>query len=140
MALAALGSCHVTSSRQGVNENLQFSRFVGHIYREFSIFFHVIYLVGRPYRVLAANIKKLRISAPNTLSGENLLGETFSGKTIRRAKFSSPSQQFVTFARQKGSPKKIFHFSYHQLTMDYNSNNTRSKNTQILLILAKMTA
>ena len=29
--LAVLGSCHVTSSRQGVNENLWFSRFLEHI-------------------------------------------------------------------------------------------------------------
>ena len=30
-AVAALESCHVTSSRQGVNENLRFSRFLEHI-------------------------------------------------------------------------------------------------------------
>ena len=39
MALAALGSCHVTSSRQGVNENLQFSRFLEHISESFQYFF-----------------------------------------------------------------------------------------------------
>ena len=31
-----------------------------------------------------------------------------SGETIRRAKFSSPSQKFVTFARRKVSPDEKF--------------------------------
>ena len=39
MALAALGSCHVTSSQQGVNENLQLSRFLEHISVSFQYFF-----------------------------------------------------------------------------------------------------
>ena len=37
-ALASLGSCHVTSSRQGVNENLQFSRFLKHVSEKFRYF------------------------------------------------------------------------------------------------------
>ena len=36
-----------------------------------------------------------------TLSGENL-----SGETIRRAKFLSPKEKFVTFARRKILPDK----------------------------------
>ena len=32
------------------------------------------------------------------LQGATLSGETLPGETIRRAKFSSPSEQFVTFA------------------------------------------
>ena len=81
-----------------------------------------------------------------TLSGETLSGEIFVGRNY------SSGEIFVTkptirhfcptksFARQKVSPKRIFYFSYHYWTMDYNSNNTRSKNSQILPILAKMTA
>ena len=49
MALAALGSCHVTSSRAYL--------------REFLIFFHEIYMVASSYQRLAANIKRLLISA-----------------------------------------------------------------------------
>ena len=58
MALAALGSCHVTSSRQEVNDNLQFSKFLDHT-KEFSIFFREIYMVARSYQALAADIKSL---------------------------------------------------------------------------------
>ena len=54
-ALASLESCHVTSSRQGVNKYLQFTRFRAYV-REFSIFFHEFYMVARSYRVLATNI------------------------------------------------------------------------------------
>ena len=61
MALAALGSCHVTSSRQEVNENLQFSKFLEHT-KEFSIFFREIYIVARSYQA-TADIKNLLISA-----------------------------------------------------------------------------
>ena len=52
----------MTSSRQGVNENLRFSRFLEHISREFSIFFHEIFLVARSHQVLAADIKSLFLS------------------------------------------------------------------------------
>ena len=38
-ALAALWSCHVTSSGQGVNENLRFSKFSEHISKCFQYFF-----------------------------------------------------------------------------------------------------
>ena len=62
MTLAALGSCHVTSSRQGVIENFQFSRFLEHI-SEFSKFFREIYMLARSYRALAENINNLLISA-----------------------------------------------------------------------------
>ena len=54
----------------------------------------------------------LHLSKTGTLSGETLSGEIFvgrnysSGETIRRAKISSLSKKFVTFAR-KISPDKI---------------------------------
>ena len=50
----------MTSSRQGVNVNLQFLRFLEHI-SEFSIFLHEIYMVARSYQVLAADIKNMFI-------------------------------------------------------------------------------
>ena len=56
MTLTALGSCHVTSSRQGVND-----------LKERSIFFHEIYMVASYYQVLAADIKSLLISALTSL-------------------------------------------------------------------------
>ena len=37
--LATLGSCHVTTSRQGVNKNLRFFRFLEHISESFQYFF-----------------------------------------------------------------------------------------------------
>ena len=52
----------MTSSRQGVKENCQFSRFLEHI-SEFSKFSREIYLLSRSYRALAENIKNLLISA-----------------------------------------------------------------------------
>ena len=57
-ALAAPGSCQVTSSRPGVNENLRFSRFLDHISRGFLIFFDEIFMVARTYRVLVTDISK----------------------------------------------------------------------------------
>ena len=38
-ALVSEGSCHVTSSRQGVNENLQFWRVLEHISETFQYLF-----------------------------------------------------------------------------------------------------
>ena len=46
-ALASLESCHVTSSRQGVNENLRFLKVFKAYLREFSIFFYEIFIVAR---------------------------------------------------------------------------------------------
>ena len=54
---SGLGSCHVTSSQEGVNENLRFSRFLGHILWSFKYFFHEISMVARYYRVLTVDIK-----------------------------------------------------------------------------------
>ena len=62
MALAAPGSCQVTSSRQGVNEIFEnFEVFRAYL-KEFSIFLRDIYMVARSYRDLAVHIKSLLIS------------------------------------------------------------------------------
>ena len=61
-ALAALGSCHLTSSRQWVNENLQFSRLLERISDSFQYFSREIFMVARSYRVLATDIKNLLVS------------------------------------------------------------------------------
>ena len=56
-ALAALGSCHVTSSGHWVYENLRFSRILEHISENFQYFFYEILLVARSYQVIAVDIK-----------------------------------------------------------------------------------
>ena len=58
MAQAALQTRHVTSSRQGVNKNVQLSRFLEHI-SEFSIFFQEICMVARSYQALVADTESL---------------------------------------------------------------------------------
>ena len=55
----------MTSSRQGLNKISQFSRFLEFILESFQYFFHEIFIVARFYRVLAADIKRLLISALN---------------------------------------------------------------------------
>ena len=52
----------MTSSRQGVDENLRFSKFLEPI-SEFSIFFHEIFMVARSDRILATHINSLLICA-----------------------------------------------------------------------------
>ena len=47
-ALTALGSCHVSSSRQGVNKTAIFEVFRAYL-REFSISFHEIFMVIRSF-------------------------------------------------------------------------------------------
>ena len=58
MALAALGSCHVTPSRR---EFAIFEDFRAYL-RDYSIFFREIYIVARSYQA-TADIKNLLISA-----------------------------------------------------------------------------
>ena len=67
-ALASLESCQLSRDLflSGVDEKVQFSRFLEHIL-EFSIFFHEIYMVERSYQVLALDIKSLLLSAPVSL-------------------------------------------------------------------------
>ena len=64
-ALATLGTCWVTSYRQGVNENLRFSRSLEYTLESF-IFFHEIFMVARSHQVLAADItmSALRLKVP----------------------------------------------------------------------------
>ena len=58
-ALAAIGSCHVTSSRQGAFAIFEVLRAY---LKEFSIFFREICMIARSYQALAADIKSLVIS------------------------------------------------------------------------------
>ena len=53
----------MTFSRQGVNKNFQFSEVFRAYLREFSIFFHEIYMIARSYQALTADIKSLLINA-----------------------------------------------------------------------------
>ena len=99
-------------------------------YRHRSIFYHKLYFpvtVGwLIYRIPSIFHSNYRITAqknwqiPNTVISyaphphinivliwsSTLSGETLSGETIRRAKFSSLKEKFVTFARRKVSPNK----------------------------------
>ena len=63
--IAKLSSCprepRVASCRQGQTKFCDFKVFRGHL-KEFSIFFHEIYMIARSYQVLAADIKTLNIS------------------------------------------------------------------------------
>ena len=61
-ALAFLGSCHVTSSWQEVNENLKFLRFLVHISKKFQYFLWNLY-GSKVLSSSVADIKSLLISA-----------------------------------------------------------------------------
>ena len=59
MALAALESCHMNSSRQEVNGNFANFEVFRAFLRDFSIYFHEMFMVARSHRVLAADIISL---------------------------------------------------------------------------------
>ena len=61
-ALAGPGSYHVTPSQQGGNRKFVIFEVFRAYLREFSIFFHEIFMIARSHQVLAADIKSLYIS------------------------------------------------------------------------------